>query len=1027
MRPALRSRTPILVSLGLLVLCTWAVARRAEAQYFGRNQVRYQTFDFRLLKTEHFDLYYYPEEAAAAGLAARMAERWYGRLSRLLGRELSRRQPIILYASHPHFQQTTALFGGVGEGVGGVTEPFKRRVVLPLAGPLAETDHVLGHELVHAFQFEITARSGAAFTPPTAVAMPLWFIEGMAEYLSLGPTDPHTAMWMRDAARQKRLPSIRQLGDPRFFPYRYGQALWAYITGRWGDQIVGEILRRGAQTGAAVPALASVLGRSPDSLVADWKQATESTYAVIAGRTRAPGDYGRSLVAREPGEPRRGRLMLAPALSPDGKSLVFLSERDRASIEMFLADAETGAIKRKIVRTALDPHFESLEFINSAGAWHPDGRRFAFAGVSKGRPVVSVLDVERGAIEREFVIREAQEVFSPSWSPDGARLVFSGLTGGFLDLFVLDLQSGAITHLTHDPFADLQPAWSPDGTTIAFVTDRFTSDLATLAHGDYRLALIDPASGAIRQLHGFESAKHINPQWAPDGASLYFLSDRTGITNIYRLTLATGDVSQVTNLLTGVSGITALSPALSVAQRAPRLVFSAYEDGQYDLYAVDSAAVLAGTPPTAPATESAALLPPLHRKSNDVDSLLADPLFSLPPDSGVTQEKYHARLSLDFANPVSVGVGSGGAFGTTVGGGSALFWGDMLGQHHLTTAVQVFGGFENIAAVAAYQNLRSRWTWGFVGGQTPLISLGFRRTGSLASDSVVVDSLYRFRQIDRQVAAVVAYPISRVQRVEFSAGYRASSFHEEVATRELVTRPPPTQVKVHDPVDLAAPGSIGQAEASVALVHSNALLGGASPALGQRYRFEVSPSVGALTYYGVLVDYRRYVMPVRPYTIAARLFHYGRYGKDSDDRRLVPLFLGYQTLMRGYGFGSFDLSDCPAIIRQPSDCPVAIFEQLLGSRVAVANLELRFPLFGALGLDPGAGLPYLEVAPFFDAGVAWLGSDQPRLFGGDRTLLTSYGAALRVNLFGAAVLEFDVVRAVQRGRWFTQFGFAPGF
>src|SRR6266508_4227180 len=180
MRPALRSRTPILVSLGLLVLCTWAVARRAEAQYFGRNQVRYQSFDFRILKTEHFDLYYYPEEAEAAELAARMAERWYGRLSRLLSHDLRQRQPIILYASQPHFRQTTTV-GGIGEGTGGVTEPFKRRVVLPMAGPLAETDHVLGHELVHAFQFDITARSGSAFAPPTATQMPLWFIEGMAE------------------------------------------------------------------------------------------------------------------------------------------------------------------------------------------------------------------------------------------------------------------------------------------------------------------------------------------------------------------------------------------------------------------------------------------------------------------------------------------------------------------------------------------------------------------------------------------------------------------------------------------------------------------------------------------------------------------------------------------------------------------------------------------------------------------------------------------------------------------------------
>jgi Tol biopolymer transport system component len=1021
------SNASLLIFLGLLALGGGPAASRASAQYFGRNQVRYQSFDFRILKTEHFDLYYYPDEAKGAALAARMAERWYGRLSRLLGADLSRRQPIILYASQPHFQQTTTV-GGIGEGTGGVTEPFKRRVVLPMAGPLAETDHVLGHELVHAFQYDMTARTGSTFAPPTALIMPLWFIEGMAEYLSIGPDDPHTAMWMRDAARTKHLPTTRQLNDPRFFPYRYGQALWAYIGGRWGDQIIGEILRRSAQNGAVIPTMAAALGRSPDSLIANWKQATEQAYAALADSTRAPGDYGRSLIAPGPG---RGRLLLAPALSPDGKSLVFLSQQGAPSIEMFLADAQTGEIKRKIVKTALDPHYESLEFINSAGAWHPDGRRFAFAGISKGRPVVSVLDVERGKIEREFTIPEADEVFSPSWSPDGAHIVFSGLTGGLLDLFVLDVPGGVVKHLTDDAFADLQPTWSPDGKRIAFVTDRFTTDLATLSHGAYRLALVDPESGEIRPLRGFESGKHINPQWAPDGASLYFLSDRSGITNIYRLNVATAEVTQVTDVLTGVSGLTSLSPALSVAQRSQGLVFSAYQDGKYEVYAVDSATVLAGTPPRSLAVASPALLPPLDRARGKVDSLLADPLFSLPPDSAIATEKYRPRLSVDFVNPVSVGVGSGGAFGNSVGvgGGSAVFWSDMLGQRYLTSALQVFGGFADIAAVAAYRNVRSRWTWGFTAGQSPFISLGFRRTGSLSSDSVVVDSLRRFRQTDRELSGVLAYPFSRVERIEFTAGYRWSSFSNEVATRRIITKPLPWRVTVNDPVDLPAPGAIAQVEGGVALVHDNALFGATSPVLGQRYRLAVSPSVGALTYYGVLADYRRYIVPVRPYTLAGRLLHYGRYGKDSDDGRLVPLFLGYQPLVRGYSATSFDLTSCSSIIRKPSDCPVPVFEDLLGSRILVANLEFRAPLFEGLGVDAPAGLPRVELAPFFDAGVAWVRGDEPSFLGGDRNLVTSYGLAVRVNLFGAAILELDIVHPNDRpgNRWYTQWGFQPGF
>jgi hypothetical protein len=170
------------------VLCG---APPAAAQYFGQNKVQYRTFDFQVLKTEHFDIHYYPEEEAAARDVARMAERWYARLARVLDHQLSSRQPLILYASHPHFEQTNVIEGQLGEGTGGVTESLKRRIVMPVGGGPAETDHVLGHELVHAFQYDILGAN---------LNLPLWFIEGMAEYLSIGSYDPHTAVWLRDAA-----------------------------------------------------------------------------------------------------------------------------------------------------------------------------------------------------------------------------------------------------------------------------------------------------------------------------------------------------------------------------------------------------------------------------------------------------------------------------------------------------------------------------------------------------------------------------------------------------------------------------------------------------------------------------------------------------------------------------------------------------------------------------------------------------------------------------------------------------------
>src|SRR6476469_5696213 len=218
-------RLPLRLTISVVLLTVLALASppaaRAQGGYFGRNKVQYQEFNFKVLKTDHFDIYFYPEEEDAARMAARMAERWYVRFETLLNHQLRGRQPLILYASGPAFRQTNVIEGDMGEGTGGVTEAIRRRIVLPFAGPIESTDHVIGHELVHAFQYDITntnANSGAN----SALPLLLGFIAGMAEYLSIGPVDPHTAMGMREAARREKLPDIKDRDDPQYFPYRYG-------------------------------------------------------------------------------------------------------------------------------------------------------------------------------------------------------------------------------------------------------------------------------------------------------------------------------------------------------------------------------------------------------------------------------------------------------------------------------------------------------------------------------------------------------------------------------------------------------------------------------------------------------------------------------------------------------------------------------------------------------------------------------------------------------------------------------------
>ena len=210
------------------------------------------------------------------------------------------------------------------------------------------------------------------------------------------------------------------------------------------------------------------------------------------------------------------------------------------------------------------------------------------AALSGGAPVLTILNAASGSVERELPIRHADQVFSPTWSPDGKRIAFSVLHNGFSDLDVIDLDTGAVRPLTSDAFADLHPAWSPDGRTIAFSTDRFSSSLETLTFGEFRLASIDVESGTIRALPGLPGAKHIDPHWSQDGSSLYFIADGDGTNNVYRLALDSGEIFQVTDVSTGVSGITALSPALAVAGRTNQLAFSVYRQGAYEIHIVDA-------------------------------------------------------------------------------------------------------------------------------------------------------------------------------------------------------------------------------------------------------------------------------------------------------------------------------------------------------------------------------------------------------------------------------------------------------
>jgi len=712
----------------LVVLVVALVAPTAHAQYFGQNKVQWEAFRFKTLQTEHFDIYYYDEEPDVVNDIGRMAERWYLRLSKTFNHTFNRK-PIVLYANSADFQQTTTTGGLIGEGTGGFTDEFMNRVVLPLTGDYAENDHVLGHELVHVFHYDIAASQVNNRKRFNLDQLPLWLVEGMAEYFSKGRIDPLTAMWVRDATIHNRMPDLVKLTrDPRYFPYRYGQALLAYIGGRFGDDAVVRYFLAAGTVGIE-PAFERVVGLNAKQLFTDWQESSRELYnPVVQSR---PTNLGKPLLSKRT---TRGDLNVGPSLSPDGKYLAFLSTRELFSIDLFLADAHTGQIIRRLVSSDRDGHFDALRFIDSSGGWSPDSKKMAFVVFEKGDNFLGIVDSNTRTIEH-IRVPGVDSLTNPVWSPDGSTIAFSGQMTGVTDLFLYDLNTKALRRLTNDKYADLQPAWSPDGRFLAFVTDRGEgTSLEQLRFSDMRIATIEVSSGTIRILPMFATAKHINPQWSPDGSAIYFIANPQGVPDVYRYTLANSQVSQITNVQTGVSGITEMSPSLSVAAKTGEMAVSMYEADDYDIYmlpASPTGTLVASTDATE--TPRAAILPPYRATGSEITAYLQRPDQGLLPENTRFRERpYQANLHVAYIGPPTVGA-QADQYGFGIGGSVAAYWTDILGRQNVGFTLQGTGyssgpgagSFaDQIGGEVFYLNQAKRFNWGADLTHIPYVAVG---------------------------------------------------------------------------------------------------------------------------------------------------------------------------------------------------------------------------------------------------------------------------------------------------------------
>ncbi len=997
-----------------------------HAQYFGRNKPKYQEQKFKVLETDNFEIYHYLDSnRELLDRLALNAEKWYHMHLEVLKVPIPTKNPLIFYNNHADFQQTNTIFGSVGVGTGGVTEGLKNRVIMPVAFTNQQTNHVLGHEMVHAFQFN-SILNGDSTSINNLQNIPLWFIEGMAEYLSLGRVDQHTAMWMRDAVLNDDIPAISDLINyQKYFPYRFGQAFLAFLSGVYGDDIIYPFMQRTALVGME-QACIELTGTNLKTLSDLWvKTIREGFTPYKDGRnTKA---VGRSLLEDD----LQTKINLSPAISPNGQFVIYLSEKSIFSLDLFLADARTGKIIRKITSHERNNDIDDLNLIESSGTWSPDSREFAYVAFKGGRNVLVITDVNRPRNGRTIKIPNLQSFTNPAWSPDGKTILVSGSKNGQTDLYLYNLQSKKVKQLTNNPYSEIHPSWSPEGNLIVYSTDEY-SWIKNRPTGQYtfNLALIDPLGDKNTVLDIFSGANNLNPLLDSEG-NIYFLSDRDGFRNLYRFNTGNENLEQLTNFYTGISGLTPFSPAITMSgsRSKPRIIYTYFSNRSYTLHAQMADAFDAKAVGRNELNmEAATLPPPIQGKANIVDKNLETfPSLNYGKTTQLEDQPYKSRFILDHVGGgTGMGMNTSNSFGanTAMVGGLEMLFSDILGDQLLFAGVSMNGEIYDAGGMVQYLNRKKRISWGLGFSHIPF------RSGAVADRGLVLlednvgnripvyhYDLYVNRIFQDQFNVMLQYPFSITRRVEFGSGY--AMFYER---RDLISNyyNEIGQLVHQDRSRIPSPGRLNMFFNNAAYVGDNSVFGMASPMSGGRYRVAGELYWGDFQYQTALFDFRKYHF-LKPINFSYRLLQYNRFGRDSE--RLFRLFSIDPMLVRGYSRYTID----DFRIRHGLE-----MDQISGSKMLIGNLELRLPFTGIpkLALIPSRFL-FTEFALFLDAGMTWTHFNDFRSEQLSKpVVLASTGISLRINLFGSLIIEPFYAFPIVDGKIFKGnfgFNFIPGW
>jgi Tol biopolymer transport system component len=936
---------------------------------FGQNKIVYDKFNWSVYHSTHFDVYFYVEEKPSLQKVVDVAESAYDDLSRKLNHQVTKKIPLIYYATHSAFEQNNVELDFISEDIGAFTEPVRNRMVIPIDTTDEKLLQLVQHELTHAFQFDILFQGKLGKTITSNP--PAWFMEGMASFMA-SDEDNKDRMILRDAVVTDQVPSIERAPNG-YFAYRFGHAVFRYIQETRGWDGLRDFVYEYRNTlGSSIDkALKRAFDQTPEEFNTHFRTWLRKQYLPALISKGEPAEYGDPFRVNDDIQSQEN----SPVISPSGDLLAaFTTYKDHVDVVLF------NVPQRKLLRNLTGGYTSRYEYpiaqwltigpaLGGDIAFSSNGDHLAiFVKKERGRNLL-LLNALAGTIEKSIPM-DVEQQLNPVFSPDARKIAFSGFRGNQSDLFLYDIASNTTVNLTNDSFYDAAPVFSPDGKWIVYSS--IVDGYAKL----FRLEVANPTNRFQITTGPFNDS---DASFSPDGKRVFFASDRqTGRNiekaaqildaaekaakpsgeatppadlenfaayNIYSLNLESGDLLQYTDVVGG-----AFTPQVFIGtNNKERLVFSSYYKRRFRLYSTTTDKPLHAaekvTIPSAPMTlaQRPSFLPPVE--------------VTVDPDK--VDKAGGFKLFVDDI-AVNAGVDSNQTFISR----SVIDMSDMMGDRRFIASLDSVSTFSNFDFL--YLDLKRRLNWGF---------RVFDDREFFASQNVDTGLIDR-RQAIRETGAlgVLSYPFNRYHRIDVAAGYLERSINYPLSF--LSNGLPDQFLTFKDSFPIV----------TSTLTGDDTQFKQFGPIAGHRYELTGSyaPDLhgsGALTR-DIVVDARTYLPITSRSLLAARLFT----GYASGTRPDLFYFGGLNTL-RGYDFREF-----------------------FGNRAAYANVELRFPFIDYL-ITPFAGLQQIRGSVFFDVGAANLTGQKFSFYNNGHLQdgKASVGYGISLNLLGLE-LHFDFAK-----------------